>query len=224
MRVSPLEGHAIWASHYDAEPNPLLGLETRTLRRFMEPIPLRRFIDVACGTGRWMSYLHARGGDVLGTDACEPMLKVAKAKTGLRGKCVLADATLLPFPRRFADLTLCSFAAGYVPDLPRLVYELAAITQHGGRVIVADLHPLAVAAGWTRSFRVGANVYDIEHRTHSEEQLFAAGEYADLRLETQLNVSFGEPERVLFERAGKHEVFDQVSVIPAVWIGVWRTR
>jgi SAM-dependent methyltransferase len=224
MRVSPLEGHAIWASHYDTEPNPLLALETRTLCRFMKPIPLRRFVDVACGTGRWMSFLHARGGQVLGSDACEPMLKVAEAKQGLRGKCVLADATLLPFPRRFADLTLCSFAAGYVPDIARLVYELAAITRCGGRVVLTDLHPLAIAAGWKRSFRAGTNVYEIEHRTHSEERLFAAGECADLQLETHLQASFGEPERVLFERAGKREVFDEVSAIPAVWIGVWRTR
>jgi len=223
MRVSPLEGHAIWASHYDTEPNPLLALETRTLCRFMEPIPLRRFVDVACGTGRWMSYLHARGGDVLGSDACEPMLKVADNKRGLRGKCVVADATLLPFPRRFANVTLCSFAAGYVPDLARLVYQLAAVTRYGGRVIVTDLHPAAITAGWTRSFRVGTIVYEIEHVVHSEEQLFAAGKCAGLRLETHLQASFGEPERVLFERAGKGELFDQVSATPAVWIGVWRT-
>ncbi|HEY1214182.1 MAG TPA: class I SAM-dependent methyltransferase [Bryobacteraceae bacterium] len=224
MRVSPLEGHAIWASHYDTEPNPLLALETRTLCRFMEPIPLRRFVDVACGTGRWMSYLYARGCDVLGSDACEPMLKVAEKKRGLQGKCVLADATLLPFARRFADVTLCSFAAGYVSDLSRLVCELAAITRSGGRVIITDLHPLAIAAGWRRSFRIGTTVYDIQHRTHSEEQLFQAGECANLRLDTHLQPSFGEPERELFERAGKGQVFDEVSAIPAVWIGVWRTR
>lgn len=224
MRLSSLEGHAVWASHYDAEPNPLLALEARTLRQFMEPIPLRRFVDVACGTGRWMSYLHAHGGDVLGSDACEPMLRIAENRRGLRGRCVLAEATMLPIARRFADVTLCSFAAGYIPNLARLVCELAAITRHGGRVIVTDLHPLAVAAGWRRSFRVGTNVYDIEHVLHSEEQLFAAGERADLRLETHLQASFCESERELFERAGKSQVFDEVSRIPAVWIGVWRTR
>jgi malonyl-CoA O-methyltransferase len=224
MRVSSLEGHAIWASRYDTEPNPLLALEARTLCRFMEPVPFRRFVDVACGTGRWMSYLHARGGYVLGSDACEPMLKVAESKRGLRGKCVLADSTLLPFARLLADVTLCSFAAGYVPDVARLVYELAATTRHGGRVIVTDLHPLAAAAGWKRSFRIGTSVYDIEHLEHSEEELFAAGECADLRLEFHLHASFGEPERVLFERAGKGEVFDEVSTIPAVWIAVWRKQ
>jgi malonyl-CoA O-methyltransferase len=224
MRVSPAEGHTLWARQYDAGPNPLLALEARTVRRFLEPIPERRFIDVACGTGRWMSYLQARGGYVFGCDLCKPMLKVAESKQALQGRCVLADATSLPFASRSADVTLCSFAAGYVPDVVQLVDELARATRFGGRVIVTDLHPLAPAAGWTRSFRVGTRIYEIEHVVHSEEQLYAAGERAGLRLETRLQVSFGEPERALFARAGKSEVFHSVAAIPAVWIGVWSTR
>jgi hypothetical protein len=43
-----------------------------------------------------------------------------------------------------------------------------------------------------------------------------------LELEAQLDASFGEPERTLFKRAGKEDLFYEVSKIPAVWIGVWK--
>jgi ubiquinone/menaquinone biosynthesis C-methylase UbiE len=170
-----------------------------------------------------MSNLLARGGDVLGCDACESMLKRAAVKQGLQGKCVLANGTLLPFAANAADVTLCSFAAGYFPDVFQLVDELARVTRHGGRVLLTDLHPRAVAAGWTRSFRAGASVYEIEHYAHSEEYLCAAGECAGLTLEARLQFSLDEPERALFERAGKSNMFHKASLIPAIWIGVWRT-
>lgn len=224
MQVSALQGHTIWAQQYDADINPLLALETRVLGRFLEPAPSRRFADVACGTGRWMSQLHHHGGVVFGSDACEAMLERAALKWGLRGKCVLAEATLLPFASHFADVTLCSFAASYVADLVLLMRELARITRYGGRVIVTDLHPSASAAGWTRSFRVGANRYELEDFKHSEELFRSAGELAGLRLEEQLDISFGEPEHMLFEKAGKGPSFCETSKIPAVWIGVWKAQ
>lgn len=222
MRVSAMEGHTIWAHQYDAEINPLLALDTRVASEFMGPVAFRRFVDVACGTGRWMRYLRERGGNVFGGDACEAMLSVAKRKGGLRGRCVLAQATLLPFIEGFADVTICSFAAGYLPDLTVAAHELARVTRHGGRVIVSDLHPFAVTAGWTRSFRVGPSVYEIEHFEHCDEQFRSAGKHAGLSLQKQLDVSFGEPERALFKRAGKEDLFYEVSKVPAVWIGVWQ--
>ena len=221
-RVSAIEGHTVWARGYDEEINPLLALETRAAAQFLDPVPFRCFVDVACGTGRWMRYLHANGGIAFGSDVCEAMLRVAERKPGLRGKCVLAEATLLPFTSGFADLSLCSFAAGYFPDLALAAREIARVTRRRGRVVITDLHPIALAAGWKRSFRVGATAYEIEHFKRSDEQFRSAGEHAGLELEEQLDVCFGEPERALFKKAGKEDIFYEVSKIPAVWIGVWR--
>lgn len=220
-RVSALEGHAIWAHAYDEEINPLLALEGRIAGQFLDPVPFRRFIDVACGTGRWMRYLQANGGNPFGSDVCEAMLRVAERKQGLRGRCVLAEATLLPFATGFADVTLCSFAAGYFPDLALAARELARVTRRRGRVVLTDLHPAAIAAGWKRSFRVGSGSYEMEHFKRSDEQFRSAGDRAGLELEEQLDVPFGEPERALFKKAGKEDLFYEVSKVPAVWIGVW---
>jgi malonyl-CoA O-methyltransferase len=221
MRVSPLEAHEIWAPRYDSDINPLLALETRSLIELLGPVASRRFLDVACGTGRWMRYLEEHGGAVFGADLCQAMLRAGTLRDGTAGRHVQAEATLLPFPDSFADTTLCALAAGYLPDLRATLCELARVTRPGGRVIVTDLHPAAIDAGWTRSFRAGSRLYEIDHFAHTDNDFRQAGENAGLTLCRQLDAHFSDPERELFQAAGKERVFQVVSRIPAVWIGVW---
>ena len=216
-----MEGHRLWAPVYDSKPNPLLALEGRVLRELLGPIPQRRFLDVACGTGRWMTYVHERGGIVFGADLCAEMLVEAHRKAVLRGTLVMADAGNLPFRSRFADVSLCSFAAGYLPNLDHAVAELARVTRTGGKVIISDLHPEGVSNGWTRSFRLGPAHYEMQHFAPSVDRLRNAGERAKLRFQNQFDTCFGPQERPLFIELGKERQFAQVSAIPAVWIGVW---
>jgi ubiquinone/menaquinone biosynthesis C-methylase UbiE len=222
--VSALEGHRLWAPAYDADPNPVLALESRVLGEKLEPIPQRRFVDIACGTGRWMSYIQQRGGTVFGIDLSGEMLAEARRKSRLRGSLALADAACLPFRTGFADVTLCSFAAGYLPHLNDCFAELARITIAGGNVIVSDLHPQGIALGWTRSFRAGTTHYEMQHFSPTVDRLRAAGAFAGLTFQQDLDVYFGEEERQLFVASGKEARFASVRMIPAVWIGVWVKR
>jgi ubiquinone/menaquinone biosynthesis C-methylase UbiE len=220
MLVSAIEGHRLWADSYDASPNPLLALETRLLREMFGFAPSMRVVDVACGTGRWAAYFAARGADVLGIDFCREMLQYAPIN--LRGRLVLGRAEALPAASRIADLAICCFAAGYLSNLEQAIAEMARITRSGGRVVITDLHPAAVAAGWTRSFRANGGLYEIEHFGHSLERIGAATLQAGLKFAFQAHGRFGEPERPIFEAAGKRERFAEVSATPAVWIGGWR--
>jgi ubiquinone/menaquinone biosynthesis C-methylase UbiE len=219
--VSAVEGHTLWAEQYDRELNPLLALERRILGDLLQPILSRRFIDVGCGTGRWMEYLRDRGGYTFGADACEAMVRVAEQKSALTGRCVLSDAASLPFRDEVADTTICSFAAGYFPDLRQALRELARVTHRNGRVIISDLHPKAIAVGWARSFKVADTRYELNHFHYKEIDFLRAAELADLKIEKLLDGSFDEPERPIFERAGKATSFEAVTRIPAVWICAW---
>lgn len=222
MRVPVLEGHKLWAPTYDASLNPVVALESRMLADLLRrPISGRRFIDVACGTGRWMSHLRQYGGAVFGADASPEMLAHASYKNGLYGRLVLADAARLPFKDRFADVTLCSFAAAYFPSLGAAMAEMARITRRGGRIVLSDLHPAGVAAGWTRSFRSDESVYELEHSSPSLDEFRTAGKEANLQLRLQMDAHFGEPERLIFRAAGKAQAFAELSLTPAVWIGIW---
>jgi hypothetical protein len=55
MLVSPIEAHRLWSASYDADPNPLLALGMRTLSERLGALQDLRAIDVACGTGRWLT-------------------------------------------------------------------------------------------------------------------------------------------------------------------------
>jgi len=221
MQVSALDGHRIWAATYDAGPNPLLALETRLLLEKLPLVGAPRFLDVACGTGRWMQLARDRGASVFGVDFCVEMLMEASRKPGLAGRLSLADASRIPFAARAADLTLCSFALGYLPSPHRAIAEMARVSRKGGRVVVTDLHPCALTAGWQRSFRSNGEVYAIDHHHHAIRAWDAAAGSAGLALDWVLEASFGEPERAVFRAAGKEALFSELSRVPALLAMCW---
>lgn len=222
MRVSPLEGHRLWAPTYDQGLNPIVALEGRLLSDLLYPIEGKRIIDVACGTGRWMTHLRQHGASTFGVDASAEMLLQAQRKRLPCGRLVQADARCLPFRDGAADVTLCSFGAAYFSSLKAAVGEMARITVRGGRVALSDLHPSGIAAGWTRSFRINGSVYEMDHFNPSVDEFRAAGREANLDLQIQVDASFGDPERLIFRAAGKAHIFSNLERIPAVWIGIWK--
>lgn len=221
MRVSALEGHRIWSETYDDYPNPLLALETRILAGWLVPWEGQRVVDVGCGTGRWTAYARDRGARVAGIDLCFEMLLRAASKPDLAGHLVLGSAESLPLAGGVANLVMCSFSLGYVTDAAAAIREMARICDHGGRLVVSDLHPEAVAAGWKRAFRAGDAAYEIVHWAHSTSALLEAGSAAGLQLERAASACFGTPERAIFQRSGREHLFDQASRVPALWTAAW---
>lgn len=219
--VTPMEGHRIWAASYDAGPNPLLALETRLLLERLSPLRASRFVDVACGTGRWMLLAQQRGCQVVGVDFCPEMLLEASRKPGLGGRLGLADARGIPLADSAADLTICSFALGYLPSPHQAIAEMARVSRKGGRVVVTDLHPGALAAGWTRSFRSDGQTYEINHHLHPIATWVASAQSAALALDWVLEAPFAEPEREIFRQAGKDSLFPELSRIPALLAMSW---
>ena len=221
-RISASAGHRLWAPHYDEDPNPLLALENRLLRPVLAGCAPKRVVDVACGTGRWMRYFAQLQISVFGVDVCLEMLQEAKRHAGLRTRLVRGDVLQLPFAAASANLILCSFALGYIADLKSMFAELARIAAAGAAVVVTDLHPDALAAGWTRSFKLDGRSYYIEHSIHSEPAILDTASSAGLALESKRHACFGEPEFPLFERAGKASSFEELSRVPAIWTAIWK--
>lgn len=216
IRIPAAEGYRLWSRHYDSNPNPLLALELRTLSRKLDDIAGKVFLDVGCGTGRWMSEAAARGAKSFGVDLSVEMLSVAHAKPLLERCLVRADACDLPFPDQCADMVICSFTLGYIRSQHRVIRELGRIARPGGTVLVSDLHPCARRMGWHRSFRSGSSVFEIEDHAYAGEQLVDAGRDAGLELREIIEPYFGDPEQLMMQRAGKEHLIDEVSSIPAV--------
>ncbi len=154
-------------------------------------IPAGVAIDVACGTGRWV---ERTGG--FGVDLSIEML------VRRRGRVAQADALRLPFRDGIADVVLCILALGYIEPAEAAIEEMHRIARQGGAIIVGD-----IAAGFARTFRAGDVVYEIENRPY--------------RPEGAMDLYFGDPERAIYESAGKAKLFEEVRHMPAAWMKRW---
>ena len=99
--------------------------------------------------------------------------------------------------------------------------ELARIVRPGGRLIVTDFHPDAHRHGWKRTFRNNGRLYEIQQYPYTKERLIECARQSGLVLRELLEPCFEEPERPIFQRAGKPELFEQVRGIPAVLLAQW---
>ena len=216
--ISAAAAYRLWAGTYDRDPNPLIALEHRVLSERLGLIPGEQMMDLATGTGRWLEYALACGVRATGVDFCGGMLAVASVKRGVRGRLTQADICALPFASHSVDVAVCSFALGYIDRLELAFREMARIA---GRVITSDLHPEAVRAGWVRSFRDSSGSYEIKHHDHLWDRIETCARAAGLRPSWKLDASFDEPERVLFERAGKADAFITARQVPAILISAW---
>jgi malonyl-CoA O-methyltransferase len=220
--VSPAEGHRIWAESYDSQPNPLLALEFRHLSYMMPETEGRLALDVACGTGRWLAQLVAHGARAFGIDTSREMVRKASEKPGLRERLIRGDLCRLPFQDGCVDLVICAFSVGYIKMLEQGVSELARLVSVGGSVIVSDFHPEGHARGWKRAFRDGSQTCEIEDYPYTIEGLLEVARNAGLELEELQQPGLDEPERRIFQEAGKETLFEEARGVPAVVIARWK--
>lgn len=103
----------------------------------------RHWIDAGCGTGRLSRMLAARGAHVVGVDAAEAMLVIAREiaedsaiRDRLRFQHV-EDVTHLPFAGGGFDGILCSSVLEYLVDPLACLREFARVLRTGGTLIVS---------------------------------------------------------------------------------------
>jgi malonyl-CoA O-methyltransferase len=217
IQVSAREGYALWAEEWDATPSPIVAVEERALLPWIARVSARRAIDVGCGTGRWTARIAA-----IGLDASVPMLAVAAGKPGLHGRLAACDAAALPLANASADLVLCALTLGHMRKATIAMREFERVLMPGGALLLTDFHPAASAHGWRRTFRRDEQVYELENYPYTVEQLCEAA--PGLALAERIDASIGEPERELFDQAGRPGLFASARDVPAVLLTRWLRR
>ena len=208
ITLAPRDAYQRIALDYDAAPNPMLTLETRTVESLLPPLEGLLVADVAAGTGRWAARGRRDGARTIAIDFSPEMLAYAPRDR------VLADILRLPLRDQSIDLVICAFGYGYAPAcLP----ELERITRPSGTVIVSDVHPEGLRRGWRRTFRSGGGVIEPASEPYELEDLRVPG----LTQVCVLEATFGEPERAIFEQAGKAAAFAETTLHPAVFAAKW---
>ena len=206
--MTVVEAYRRIAPIYDDAPNPLLALEQRTLAPLLPELRGRVVADIGAGTGRWLHHASANGARTIALDRSPEMLARAPQPR------IQADANALPLHDNSADVLLCAFTLGYAPTC---FAELARVTRPGGTLIVTDVHPDAIARGWSRTFRVDGEILEPAHYRYSLDALT----HPRLTQTHLIEPSLGEPERPVFARAGKLAAFYEASFHPAIFVALW---
>jgi ubiquinone/menaquinone biosynthesis C-methylase UbiE len=185
-------GYARWAPTYDG-PNAVVLREERVTLPLLDGLPVGEALDAACGTGRYARHLLLRGHRVLGVDASPEMLAVARRRAP---RATFREGLLesLPLDTASVDLAVCALALTHCPRLEGPIGELARVVRPGGRVLLADLHPLVVWLGGHAVFAGGtggrAFVRNLPHPHSAYLDAFAAGGLAVERcLEPAINAA-----------------------------------
>lgn len=90
------------------------------------------FLDIGSGTGALASVLFTLGYDVIGLDASEKMVEVAKEKTKeLEIEFVLGSAVDLPFKDKSIDVCIASYVAhGFSPQVRKqMLIEMKRVSK-----------------------------------------------------------------------------------------------
>ncbi len=215
--VSPREAYRYWADSFD-EGTPILALESRQLLPVLPEVAAQRFLDIGCGTGRWLHWAIDRGAHAFGADLSHEMLRVAAAKPALSGRVIQTDAMCTPFRDASADVVVSALVIGHLRPISTAMAELARIAAPGAIVIVSDFHPDALKRGWKRTFKSGADSIEMESEPYPISELA----HDDLILEKWIEPPFGEQERHYFEAAGKLDWFNEMRDQPAIVIARYR--
>ncbi len=102
-------------------------------------------LDVCCGTGDLALELRRRigpDGRVVGSDFSEPMLELARAKSGEQGLPVefgWADALDLPYGDDSFDAVTVGFGARNLADLDKGLGQMARVLRPGGRLVILEI-------------------------------------------------------------------------------------
>lgn len=101
------------------------------------------WLDAGCGSGTLARYLVEAGARVLGVDAAEEMITLARELASqnvvspqLRFEYI-ATIARLPLPDQSLDGILCSSVLEYVPDPAACLMEFARVLRPGGLLVVS---------------------------------------------------------------------------------------
>jgi ubiquinone/menaquinone biosynthesis C-methylase UbiE len=127
--------HETWTSEADRYDELIAPASTQAIGSILdsiEPLPGKRHLDVACGTGHLVAAASARGASSEGIDFSQAMVAAARANYPA-GRFQVADALSLPHDRDSFDAVTCSFGLSHMENPQRSVAEAFRVLKPGGQ-------------------------------------------------------------------------------------------
>lgn len=152
MNKEPLTAYDV-ADHYDDAYFADLSARYRTRNRFarqrianvfslLPELRGKRVLDIGCGMGTFTIEAASRGAQAVGLDLAPAGIaaaqRIAKSETASGASFTLADAAVLPFADRSADIVIAADFTEHLDDdtLGRVLNDLARVTRTGGTLVI----------------------------------------------------------------------------------------
>ncbi|HEY1490455.1 MAG TPA: ubiquinone/menaquinone biosynthesis methyltransferase, partial [Verrucomicrobiae bacterium] len=114
----------------------------RRVLRLTRIRPGERALDLCCGTGDIAFALAKNGAEVTGLDFSEPMLQVAREKSGRlklagggRIQFIRGDAQQIPFPENSFDVLTIGYGLRNLADLDAGLRDMLRVAKPGARFV-----------------------------------------------------------------------------------------
>lgn len=111
------------------------------------PTPNGLTIEVGCGEGRVTRDLARRGHRVIGVDATDKLIRLARDADSAN-HYLRCDAAALPFPDDLFDLAIFYNSLMDIDDMEAAVVEAARVLHAGGVMCACVTHPIADAGSF----------------------------------------------------------------------------
>jgi malonyl-CoA O-methyltransferase len=136
-------GYDRWSEIYDAEANPLIGLEEPVVKDALGDVAGLEVLDLGCGTGRHTLWLANAGASVTAIDFSEGMMEKARAKPGAEKVRFLVHDLheRLPFDDGSFDRVVSGLVLEHLHDMAPFFSEAHRVLKPGGRAVVSGMHP-----------------------------------------------------------------------------------
>ena len=219
-------GYTKWAPKYDGPGNMAIEYEEPVVRALVETLPPGAALDAACGTGRHAQMLASLGHLVIGVDATEAMLAVAREKVP-SGDFRIGALEDLPVDSGSVDLVTCALALTHVADLASVMREFARVLRPGGSAIVSDIHPFAAMTSLVAAFPTddgSLGVPFVENRAHLHSQYIGAFHAAGMRIESCFEPAITEEMIPRFPTYGAYPDGTRDALLGMPWLLIWELK
>lgn len=179
--LAPREAYRLWAEEYPPfAHNLLMEVEERAVVELLPGVRGKLVLDLACGTGRYMRLLRARGARAIGLDFSFEML----ARSESEYPRAQGDMSRLPLRSASVEVIVCGLAVGHVVDLDSALQEMARVLTPHSTLVYSDFHAAGKALGWKRTFRAGKKTFAVQHYPRTQDEHSRAVRAAGLMVET----------------------------------------
>ena len=121
------------------------------LLKLLNPMPLGKYLDLACGSGNYTIALHNQNINIDGVDISDEMLIKAKSKSKLiswyRG-----DAECLPFNDKTYNGVICTLATHHMNNLNKALQEIYRVLSNEGKFVIFTATPEQMNNYWLREY------------------------------------------------------------------------